>query len=173
MLFVVQGKLYGQAVQHSLCMMGEQARRSAGMMLDVETACVQYFCMGLGCWLLAACSCDPAFLTLAHILRSALHATVDTGSFKRNFGIIFENNAYSLSCWELDLKIKTNLIHTHPIFLSFLPLLVFLTCFWRIVCSIVAPRPPQWVRDGPGDEEGKEYFNNFQTPLREEFLCLM
>lgn len=82
MLFVVQGKLRGQAVQHSLCVMGEQARRCAEMMLDVETACVQYFCMGRGCWLLAACSCNPVFLTLQHILQSTLHATVVTGSFK-------------------------------------------------------------------------------------------
>lgn len=108
MLFVVQGKLCGQAVQHSLCVMGEQARCCAVMMLDVETACVKYFCMGLGCWLLAACSCNPVFLTLRHILQSTLHAEVS----KEQFGIL-ENNAYSHSCWELDLKFKTNLITIH------------------------------------------------------------
>lgn len=37
--------LGGQAVQPSLCMMSGRARCSAGMMLDAETACVQYLCV--------------------------------------------------------------------------------------------------------------------------------
>lgn len=50
--------LHGQAVWPSLCMMWEQARCCAGMMLDVQTACVVYrgVCERVAGWLQHAAS---------------------------------------------------------------------------------------------------------------------
>lgn len=58
--------LHGQAVRPSLCMMWEQARCCAGMMLDVQTACVVYCCVCVRGLQHAACSFDHVFLTHIH-----------------------------------------------------------------------------------------------------------